>query len=213
MVTLLIITLNIVVYLYQLLFVRQELYFVFQMGLVPYELTHLRDLGPFSPYPFFLSPFTSMFVHQAFWHLLSNMWFFAIFGDNIEDRLGHFGFLLFYLGCGLVAALCHILFHPFSRIPVIGASGAVAGVMGAYFYLFPHTPVRCLFIFVIFPFIIHVPAVILLGYWILIQLLEASFTMGGMGEPGVAWLAHIGGFFTGLFWVRKLARKRYYRLS
>ncbi len=138
-----------------------------------------------------------MFMHGGFLHLLGNMLYLWVFGNNIEDTLGHSRFLIFYLVCGFFAAFLHTLSDMNSTIPMIGASGAIAGVLGAYILLFPRANVSTLFIFIIFIKVIKVPAVLILGLWFLIQLLNAG-TEGG----SIAWYAHVGGFLTGLILVR-----------
>lgn len=150
--------------------------------------------------------FTSMFLHGGWLHLIGNMWTLWIFGDNVEDRLGHIRYLLFYLGCGVLSALVHIFTNPGSPVPTIGASGAIAGVMGAYFILYPRARVVTLIIIVFFVEIIEIPAVVYLGFWFLIQFLNGSVTIlaGGAQFGGVAWWAHVGGFVAGAFIVRFL---------
>jgi len=145
----------------------------------------------------YASLFTMMFLHGSWWHLISNMWFLWIFGNNIEDRLGHFFYACFYLLGGLVALACHWADDPNSTLPVIGASGAVAAVLGAYAITFPMAKVRTLF-FIVIIFVIDVPALIILGLWFLQQVLAATGQLGQGMQLGVAWWAHIGGFVAGL---------------
>jgi membrane associated rhomboid family serine protease len=141
-----------------------------------------------------------MFLHGGFLHILGNMWFLHIFGDNIEDRLGHFRYLIFYLLSGLAAGLIHLLTNWDSKIPTIGASGAISGVMGAYLVLHPGARILTLIpIFFFFQFV-EIPAFIFLGFWLFFQLISAGFTPKGVG--GVAWWAHIGGFIAGLILVK-----------
>jgi membrane associated rhomboid family serine protease len=142
---------------------------------------------------------TSMFLHGSWMHLIGNMWFLWIFGNNIEDSLGHGRFILFYLLTGAAASAGHILSEPASTIPMVGASGAISGIMGAYLLLYPRVRILTLFFFVIFIRIIPLPAWIMLGYWFLIQL--ASGTTTGAAS-GVAFWAHIGGFVAGLALVK-----------
>ncbi len=146
---------------------------------------------PFDRYP---TVFSSMFMHAGFGHLAGNMLYLWIFGNNIEDTLGKFGFLLFYLLCGSLAALGHIVTDPNSTLPMVGASGAISGILGAYMVLFPHARVRTLVFLGFYATIIRLPAGYLLGIWILIQVLNNLATGGG---GGVAWMAHIGGFIAG----------------
>ncbi|MEE9614492.1 MAG: rhomboid family intramembrane serine protease [Thermodesulfobacteriota bacterium] len=165
--------------------------FILKAGAIPYEITRLRDIIPENFLPPPLSLFTAMFVHGGFMHLGGNMLYLWIFGDNIEDRLGHLKFLIFYLSTGVVASLTHVVIHPDSAIPMIGASGAVAGILGAYFLLFPRAHVKTLIIVFFFIRVVSIPAVIFLGIWFAFQVLSTA--AGG----GIAWYAHIGGFVAG----------------
>lgn len=167
----------------------------------------VRALG-FVPALFFQDPvrqgyrlLTSMFLHGGWFHLLSNMWFLWVFGDNVEDRMGHGRFLLFYLLGGVAAALAQGLFMPSSFTPMIGASGAVSAVLGAYYVLFPRAYVVSVVLF-IFPLFLTFPAAVYLGYWALLQLLQ-----GLLGLPGVAWWAHLGGFLFGALLAPRFARR------
>lgn len=140
---------------------------------------------------------TSMFLHGGWLHLLGNSLYLYIFGDNIEDRLGHSGFFFFYILCGVGAALAEVLFRPDSTVPLIGASGAIAGVMGAYFLLFPRAKILTLIpLFVFFP-MIEVPAFFFLFFWLVLQFVQASISFGADVQGGVAWFAHAGGFLVG----------------
>ena len=163
--------------------------FVARYGLVPAE-------------PRLFSFFTSMFMHGGFWHLLLNMWFLYIFGDNIEDRLGSVRYAVFYLLCGLASALAHFLLTSHPGVPVVGASGAIAGVMGAYFVLFPTARVLTLVPLLFIPFFFELPAFIFLGLWFVMQLLSAAGSSGGFS--GVAWWAHVGGFVAGILLLKPL---------
>jgi membrane associated rhomboid family serine protease len=145
------------------------------------------------PTPIYLTLVTSMFMHASWMHIIGNMLYLWIFGDNIEDRLGHVKFLVFYLICGLAASLTQIVFTADSVIPSLGASGAIAGVLGAYLILFPRKNVRVLFA----RQIVHMPAFMVLGLWIVLQVISQIGVSGGQSS-GVAYLAHIGGFVTGL---------------
>lgn len=141
---------------------------------------------------------TCIFLHGSLMHLAGNMWFLYIFGDNVEDRLGHFGFLFFYLGTGAAASLSHFLIEPSSAIPTVGASGAIAGVMGAYLLFYPHSRVMTLVPIAFFLQMIVIPAPIFLGIWFVLQLVQGTFSIGAAHASGVAWWAHIGGFVAGL---------------
>ena len=144
----------------------------------------------------FFTLFTSMFMHGGFMHLAGNMLYLWIFGDNIEGALGHFRFILFYFLCGTAAAFTQILSAPDSTIPMIGASGAVSGVLGAYLIFYPHARIRTFVFLGIFITFLRLPAVLLLGFWILGQVISA--VVSNPGSPGVAWFAHLGGFFMGM---------------
>ncbi len=155
-----------------------------------------REAAP-SAVPAPLTLLTCIFLHGGWMHFIGNMWFLYIFGDNVEDRFGHLGYVLFYLGCGIAASLAHYLTAPGSAMPTIGASGAIAGVMGAYFVSYPHARVLTLLPLFIIWEILVLPAGFFLGFWFLIQFVQGSMTMGGEGA-GVAWWAHIGGFVAGV---------------
>ncbi len=159
-------------------------------------------------YPFF----TSMFLHGSWTHLISNMWSLWLFGDNVEDRLGHFRFILFYLLCGFLAMVSHFMFHTSSYIPAIGASGAIAGVMGAYFILFPYSRITTLIPVLFLPMFIKVPALVYLAVWFLLQLYNGAIsTFIGVRGSGIAWWAHIGGFLGGILLLKLLYTRRYRR--
>lgn len=149
----------------------------------------------FHPYTTVLS---CVFLHGSLMHLVGNIWFLYVFGDNVEDRLGHAGYLAFYLLGGIVASLTHFAFQTDSPIPTIGASGAVAAVMGAYLWLYPHARVTTLIPIVFLLQLIVVPAPLFLGIWFIIQLVQGTFAMGSTAASGVAWWAHAGGFAFGL---------------
>jgi membrane associated rhomboid family serine protease len=150
-----------------------------------------------------------MFLHASWLHIVGNMWLLWVFGNNVEDRLGHVTFLVFYLLTGFVASLCHWVNDPNSAIPVIGASGAVSGVLGAYAVTFPSARVRSL-IFLVFIFLtVDLPAMVVLGFWFLGQVLEATASVDVGFNGGVAWWAHIGGFVVGLTVMPWLDRERH----
>ncbi len=186
------ITLNVLVFLWQLsLGARGEAVF-YRMALVPLEVTSGFDLGDVR------SIFTSMFMHAGLAHLLGNMLYLWIFGDNVEDALGHGRYLFFYLGGGIAAILTHIFLYPFSQVPTVGASGAIAATLGAYLLLFPHRRVVTLIPFGFFIQVARIPAVIVLGMWFLLQLVEGVLSLGMGALGGVAFWAHIGGFVFGM---------------
>ncbi len=168
-------------------------------GAIPYLLLTFKASQPIHP---LLTVITSMFMHGGFIHLGSNMLFLWIFGNNIEDRLGHIRFILFYLLCGLIAVYSHALADPSSRMPMIGASGAVSGILGAYLLLFPHAKVHTLVFFGFFVDVIKLPAKFVIGFWIVIQFINGMVSKGLTGNGGVAWFAHIGGFLAGLLLIK-----------
>jgi membrane associated rhomboid family serine protease len=189
---------------------------VCNLGMVPGELTHMATLGAAVPLgrglacvvdnePInLLTPLISMFLHGGWGHLLGNVLFFWVFGNNIEDSLGHFRFLAFYLVCGLAAAVAHILAQPGSPLPTDGASGAISGILGAYLVLYPKVRVRMLFWFIIFFKIIPIPAWMVLLWWLFWQLVAAlpELTRGADLRGGVAVWAHVGGFVAGVLLVK-----------
>jgi len=197
--TLLILT-NVVVFLYQLtLPARLENSLAFAFGTVPARFPSFLG-GHTSFEAAFLPLLTSMFLHGGFLHLAGNMLFLWIFGDNVEDYFGHFGYLLFYLACGIGGGLLHVLFNLSSPVPAIGASGAIAGVLGAYIILYPGARILTL----VFIFLVPLPALVVLGLWFVLQVLEAFNTMGlgPRAAGGVALWAHVGGFLLGLLLTR-----------
>lgn len=174
--------------------------FIITYGLIPARLFSPEFAARFPSGGGGLSLFSFMFLHGGFFHLIGNMWSLYIFGDNVEDRLGSFQYLVFYLLGGLVSGLCHVAAHPLSTTPTIGASGAVAGVMGAYFILYPHSRILTLIPIIIIPWFVELPAVVFLGFWFAMQLMNAYFTLGA--ATGIAWWAHIGGFAFGIGWIK-----------
>jgi membrane associated rhomboid family serine protease len=169
--------------------------FLLEFGLVPCRLT---GSCPWDfPHPF-VTVFTSMFLHGGLFHIASNLLYLWIFGDNVEGALGHGRFLLFYLACGVAAALGQTMVSPTSEVPMIGASGAVSGVLGAYLLLFPYATILTLVTFGFFIRFVRIPAIIVLGFWIVVQLMNGFLALGTATGGGVAWFAHIGGFVAGL---------------
>jgi len=186
------IAINIAVFLYELILPDPDLMrFVMRWGAVPREITAGQD---------YVSIVTSMFLHAGWLHIAGNMLFLWVFGDNVEDTMGHLGYLLFYLLCGVAATLAHVYVYPNSTVPVVGASGAISGVLAAYMALFPHGLIRTMVLFGWFPVVFLVPAWIMIGYWILLQFINGLFSLGlpTAESSGVAYFAHIGGFVTGL---------------
>ncbi len=152
----------------------------------------------------------SMFLHAGWMHIIGNMWFLYVFGDNVEDALGHLRYLFFYLGGGFAAAFLQALMSPHATAPTIGASGAIAAVLGAYMVWFPHSRVQTLVFLFVFVTIIEVPAILFLGYWFLIQFFQGTLSLGAAAAGGgVAWFAHVGGFLFGFLvalWMRRSGR-------
>ncbi|MGD8814990.1 MAG: rhomboid family intramembrane serine protease [Anaerolineales bacterium] len=173
--------------------------FLTLFSLVPSEFSLLN---PFAYIPIF----TSMFLHGGWFHLISNMWILFIFGDNVEDRMGRLRYLIFYLVSGFAAGLTHVVFSSNSNLPTVGASGAIAGVLGAYMILFPRARVVTLIPLFILPWFVEIPAIIYLGVWFLSQISSGLLSIGAMTPfGGIAWWAHIGGFLFGLLLVRVFA--------
>jgi len=206
------IVLNVAAFLYELMMGPQLREFVFAFGLVPLRLTlALHEQREALLYPV-LTIFTSMFLHGGWLHLIGNMWYLWIFGDNIEDRLGSVGFLFFYLVSGVVAALLHVALNADSRLPTVGASGAIAGVLGAYAAAFPRA--RVVTLVPLFPFfqILALPAMLVLGLWFVFQFFSGFLALGfaprGADSGGVAVWAHIGGFAFGWIAMRVMGGHR-----
>ncbi|WKZ33447.1 MAG: rhomboid family intramembrane serine protease [Thermodesulfobacteriota bacterium] len=194
-VTVALLVLNAAVFLYQLtLDVNGLERFIYATAAIPAELTSMAEVRPVDVLPVELTLLTAMFVHGGLLHLGGNMLFLWIFGDNVEDRFGHFRFLFFYLAAGVAASMVHILIEPGSIVPMVGASGAIAGVLGAYFMLFPRAQVQTLVILPLFISMARLPAVLFLGFWFLFQVLSSGLSAGA----GIAWFAHIGGFVAGV---------------
>lgn len=198
-VTVLLVLANVVAFLYESLggpAAAQQV--VSTLGLIPGEFTGGVDAPPLAPVPLLVTPFTSMFLHAGWLHLIGNMLYLWIFGNNVEEAFGVFRFLLFYLFCGLVAAMSHVLTAPGSTVPVIGASGAVAGVLGAYAVLFPRARVLTLVPIFFFIRLVWLPSLLMLGLWFALQVVEGLPTLGVNSDAGgVAFFAHIGGFLCG----------------
>ncbi len=222
-VTIALIAVNVLVFLYQLTLGHRLGLFIAAYGAVPFEITHATDLvGHYAGSPVVQSPgpplvwltlLTSMFVHGGVMHLVGNMLYLWIFGNNIEDLIGRAKFLLFYIGGGLVAAFAHILSAPSSLVPTVGASGAVSAVLGAYLVAYPRARVVCLVFLVIFVQLITVPAMVVLLFWFVIQALQGFASLGAGHTAGVAWFAHIGGFAAGVVGIKLFARKELLRLK
>lgn len=208
-VTVLLIVANVLVFFFQLsLSPAAEQRLVFLYGMIPARLEVALAGGDVTLAQAATPLLTSIFLHGGFLHLLGNMWFLWVFGDNVEDRMGHARYLLFYLLTGIGAGVVHTLFNWGSPIPAVGASGAISGVMGAYVALFPGSRVVTLVPLLIFWFMARVPAVVMIGYWFALQFLSGVYSLGGPQGGGVAWWAHIGGFLLGLALVSVLRKPR-----
>jgi len=197
-----IIGINVVLYLFEMSQGADLNRFIYIYGLVPARYSVPQIASYFSTFQQFFSLLSFMFLHGGFFHLLGNMWFLYIFGDNIEDRLGPFRYIAFYLLCGITSGLSHLVLNLHSNMPTIGASGAVAGVMGAYLILHPHAKILTLIPIIIIPWFIEIPAFFFLGLWFVLQFLNATGSHGGAG--GIAWWAHIGGFVFGIVFLKIL---------
>ncbi|MCS7231037.1 MAG: rhomboid family intramembrane serine protease [Elusimicrobiota bacterium] len=208
-----IISLNTLVFIYQY-FYLQNIYeienFIYSYGLIPFRL--ITDFSNS-----WWNLFTSMFLHGGFVHFIGNMWFLYIFGDNVEDRFGHLKYFIVYILCGICGSIFQFLLNPTSRIPMIGASGAISGVLGAYFVMYPSAGILTLIPFGIFSRIVVLPAVVFLGFWIIFQFLSGTQSLMvklavGQDVGGVAYWAHIGGFLCGIIIAIKTRRKRRYKV-
>lgn len=197
------ITINVLVFFWQVSLDSAGEAAIYSLALIPQDLTSGLDMGDLR------SIFTSMFMHGSWLHLLGNMLYLWIFGDNVEDVLGHFRYLLFYLVGGVAASLTHAFLYPTSTIPTVGASGAIAATLGAYLLLFPNRRVVTIIPFGFFLQVARIPALIVLGFWFLLQLLEGTLALGAAQLGGVAFWAHIGGFVFGMLFGPLLrSRKR-----
>jgi len=208
-VTWILIAINVAVFLYQIsLPPSAAQLFVYQFGAIPAVIFGVKSLpAQAAAIPPLMSIFTSMFLHGGWMHLVGNMWFLWIFGNNIEEAMGHARYLAFYLICGILASASHIFFSPASAIPSIGASGAIAGVLGAYIMLYPRARVWTLIFLGFFIKMMYLPAGVILGFWILIQFINGSMMMGRQDAGGVAFWAHIGGFIAGILLVGLLKKR------
>ncbi|MFZ5861263.1 MAG: rhomboid family intramembrane serine protease [Nitrospirota bacterium] len=202
-VTVTLITVNVAVFLYQLSLGAQGEGFVAMFGAVP---AAMFGGDAFSPIPPSATLLTAMFLHGGLMHIGGNMLYLWIFGNNIEDAMGHGRFVVFYVLCGVVAAYAHAVTAPGSTVPMIGASGAISGVLGAYLLLFPRARVLTWIPLGVFSRMEYIPAAWLLGFWIALQFLNGTMSLGRAGG-GVAWFAHVGGFVTGLVVVKLFIRR------
>ena len=206
-VTIGLIIVNILVFVYQLSLPSREFEaFVYEAAVIPSMVA--TEFG----WPAVRSLLTSMFLHGSWMHILSNMLYLWIFGDNVEDLLGPAAFIIFYLFAGVVAGLVQVGANPTSDLPTIGASGAVAGILGVYAVVYPRNKIRTLAIFFYMIRVIKLPAILVLGLWFVLQVFQGVASVGGMEMGGVAWFAHIGGFLAGLV-VGLLLQKKAERLQ
>ncbi len=207
-VTVLLILVNAAVFLYQVSLgpsVGQQ--FVSAHGMIPARISLLFAGQPITFQNAFSPLLTSIFLHGGWLHLIGNMWFLWVFGDNVEDRFGHLRYLAFYLIWGIGAGAVHTLLNFGSRIPAVGASGAISGVMGAYIVMFPRSRVQTLVFLLFFFFTVQLPAVVFLGYWFLLQFLSGVGSLAMRDAGGVAWWAHVGGFLLGALSAMYLRRR------
>lgn len=195
-----IIGINVIFYLVQMAQGPDLNRFVYIYGLVPARYSIPQITSYFTTGQQFFSLLSFMFLHGGFWHLLGNMWSLYIFGDNVEDRLGPLRYIVFYLLCGITSGLSHLIFNLNSNIPTIGASGAIAGVMGAYLILHPNAKILTLIPIIFIPWFIEIPAFFFLGFWFVLQFINAAGSHGSIG--GIAWWAHIGGFIFGIIFLK-----------
>ena len=198
-----------------LLIALNVLVFLYEFSLDPYsrnDFISVYGLIPGQRHFHLYAVVTSMFLHGGWMHIIGNMWFLWIFGDNVEDALGHFKYLVFYVLCGIAAGMTQVLFSAGSRLPMVGASGAIAGVMGAYLIKFPKSRIVTLVFVFIFFTTIEVPAGLMLAYWFFIQFFSGVGTIGysHVSQGGTAFFAHIGGFITGMILVGVMGTRQVY---
>jgi membrane associated rhomboid family serine protease len=196
--------------------VLNALAFFYELSLGPYELNFfIAHYGLIPARPQLTDLITSIFLHGGWMHFLGNMWFLWIYGDNVEDILGHFNYGAFYLACGVLGSAGHILFSGSSTVPTIGASGAIAGVMGAYMLQFPHSRIVTLVPVFVFLTTMEIPAYLILMYWFVIQFFSGIGSMGHshLSQGGVAWFAHVGGFLSGMALIKILPTRDVWRRS
>ena len=201
------VVINVLVFIYELVLGQGMDRFLLAYGTIPYEISHGVDIPPHIPIPVYSTLLTSMFLHANLLHIGGNMIFLWVFGDNVEDQIGHVRFLVFYLLCGVIAGLSQVAISPDARVPAVGASGAIAGVLAAYFILFPRAQVRTLLFFGIFFTITRISAVFLIGFWIVLQFILGIVALGSVDGGGVAYFAHVGGFIAGLALIQIFRRR------
>ncbi len=207
-VTAAIIALNCLVFIYELFFTGGPGgldKFALRYGAIPASLLSMQSIQPVNP---IVTVFTSMFIHGGFLHIAGNMLYLWIFGNNIEDQVGHLRFIVFYLLCGVAAAYSFAFSDPSSVMPMIGASGAISGVLGAYILLFPRAQVYTIIFLGIFVQIVKLPALVVIGFWAFIQFLNGVFGSVTLQRQGIAWFAHIGGFVFGLLLIKLMIPRK-----
>jgi membrane associated rhomboid family serine protease len=187
---------NVAVFLFELVNGSHLRWIFYHWGLVPVRITS-AFAGSESPFAALVTVLTSMFLHGGWLHLIGNMWYLWIFGDNVEDRLGHGGYLLFYLASGVVGTALHVFVGPDSPAPTVGASGAIAGVLGAYAVLYPRARVVTLVPLFFFLQVLSLPSLLVLGLWFVVQFFSGALSIGAAGG-GTAWWVHVGGFVFGM---------------
>jgi membrane associated rhomboid family serine protease len=198
-------------FLYEILLGPELEGFVRMWGFIPARYFLMAELYPEAWLPRYVPLVTCMFLHGGWAHLIGNMLYLRIFGDNVEDRLGHLRYLGFYLATGIIAALAQAHLYPDSTVPTVGASGAISGVLGAFLVMFPHARVMTVVPLLIFFPLIEIPAVVYLGFWFLMQVLNGTMALAVMGDSGgVAWWAHVGGFAAGMALAPLLRRRQSY---
>ncbi len=195
-----IIIINASIFLVQIRLPRETVAIIFDtFGVVPYRFTELHLLAP-------ISLFSSQFLHGGWLHIIRNLWILYIFGDNVEDRMGHLQYLVFYLMTGIIGGVLQVITQPFSTIPMIGASGAISGVLGAYILFFPRARVLTFVPIFILPWLVEIPAVIFLGVWFLSQFVSVINEASAVINSGVAYWAHLGGFGAGFLLARRIRK-------
>src|SRR5574341_337201 len=210
LVTLSIIIINVLIFLFELSLDHKLDSFIFQYGVITLKVIYSSDIIASTFVNTYFPFFSYMFLHGGFIHLIGNMWYLWIFGDNIEDTLGRFKFILFYLLCGIGSAIVHVYFNSRSEIPCIGASGAIAGVLGAYMVTFPRARILVIIPLFILWETMELPAIVVLGFWFLIQFFTGTASISSIkGGGGIAWWAHVGGFVLGIILIKIFPKSRY----
>lgn len=209
------IVVNVLAFLYEVMQPEAQLMrFIMAWGAVPHEIVTGTDLGPTIGVPIYVTLLTSIFLHGSWLHLGGNMLYLWVFGDNVENAFGPLKYLLFYLVCGVAATAAQIAIDPTSAVPTVGASGAIAGVMGAYLVMFPGATVRTLVFLFVFVTVVYLPAILVIGVWFLLQLVNGVTSLGAPTQQGrVAFFAHIGGLIAGALLALVLRRRDYGRAA